>query len=88
MVRATSAEFRDATGAGACDEVLQFRSLCDFDAGEVEHAHAFARWAEHRCPSATVDRGVAVEMFAAMQPHRAAFGQRGADGRGADAALR
>ena len=25
MVRATSAEFRDATGAGACDEVLRLR---------------------------------------------------------------
>jgi hypothetical protein len=70
------------------DQVLQLGPLRRVDAGQVQHADAGAVGAEQRRAGAAVAAGVLEEVFAAVQPHRLQFGQRGADGGGADAALR
>ena len=58
------------------------------DAGQVEHADTLAVRAEQRRARAAVDRRVVEEMFAPVQPHRAALDQRGADGGRANRCLR
>ena len=68
-------------------QVLEFGPLGGVDAGQVQHADATAIGAEQRRAGAAVHAGVVEEMFAAVQPDRLQFGQRGADGGGADAAF-
>ena len=72
---------------GLTRQVLEFRALDGFNAGQIQHADAAAVGAEQRRTGATVDRGVGKEMLTPVQPDRLQFGQRGANGRGADAAL-
>ena len=65
----------------------QFRTLWGVDAREVEHADAVALWSPNRSASAAIDGGISEKMFASVQPHGSEFGERSADGGGANRLL-
>lgn len=69
-------------------QVLELGALGHVHAGQVQHAHAAPLRVKQRCAGAGVVTVVEQKMLATVQPHRLQFGQRGADGGGADGALR